>query len=156
MVGLTKISVCCSWLRYRQNVPRSASHKTLKIMGLCESSGARASCFTLSPFWNKLKNQCVESWKSLVFLRKNIHLAESACFQIYRKKHGKSHQKWWKNPCQIYTKFDTKSDQKLDRKLHRIFDDFSKVLGVIFWGIWEHFGVQKPFQIWPWFWDALS
>ena len=85
MFGLTKISVCCSWLRYRQNVPRSASrkflvaacdtklNKTLKC--LCESSGARASCFTLSPFLKKkMKNRCQKGGQKSYFLMKKRSL----------------------------------------------------------------------------------
>ena len=45
------------------------------------------------------------------------------------------------------TKFDRKSAQKFDGKLHLIFDVFLKVLGVILEGFWEHFGIQKTFQI---------
>jgi len=55
--------------------------------------------------------------------------------------------KSWFGRLQQRAKFDTKSDQKLDRNLHRNFNDFLKVLGVIFEGFWEHFGVQKPIQI---------
>ena len=68
-----------------------------------------------------LKNETVESWKSLVFLRKNIHFAKSARSRVGWKSRRKSHPKWCKNPSQNHTKFNTKSTcRKISEKYGQI------------------------------------
>ena len=82
-----------------------------------------------------LKNETVESWKSLVFLRKNIHFAKSARSQIGWKSHRKSHQKWCKNPSQNHTKFNAKSTcRKISEKYGQITEKGRK---------WSPKGTQK-------------
>ena len=52
-------------------------------------------------------------------------------------------------------KNDEKPYRKLGRTLDRFFNDFLDVLGSIWGGFWEHFGIQKPFKFQSHFWDAL-